>query len=391
MLDILILHNIYRQAGGEDAVVRNEAAMLRRAGHTVTVETVSNDAIRSRVDAARAAWRAAYDPKRTNWMEALLDRVRPDIVHIHNFFPLLTPAVHEAAARFGAGVVQTLHNYRLLCAAATLERDGKICELCLGGSRWPALRHRCYRDSLSGTWAVTRLQGRALDRAVLTDNVDRFIALTEFSRSKFLQGGLPADKIAVKPNFLPGPISPKGEVARSGALYVGRLSHEKGVTNLIEAWRDVPGIPLVVCGDGPLRGELEKRAPANVTFLGQIDAVQIGRAMARASVMIVPSVWYEGFPMTIAEAFASGLPVIASRIGSLAEIVEDNVNGLHCEAGSASSLRDTVRGFFDRPDLAEHMGKQARRAFEELYSESRNLAMLEEIYEQAIAARTGPL
>lgn len=226
---ILILHNTYQQAGGEDSVVRNESAMLAGAGHEVIVEHVSNHAIRSFRDKFDAFTQVGYNPARIGWMNGLLDRVGPDIVHVHNFFPLLTFAVHETAHQRGLPVVQTLHNYRLGCAAGTFERDGKICELCLGRTRLSALRHRCYRGSLPGTAALVMMQRRAVRHDFLARNVDVFIALTEFARSKYVEMGLPAMKIALKPNFIDGPDKTDPAVPRAGALFVGRLSKEKGV------------------------------------------------------------------------------------------------------------------------------------------------------------------
>jgi glycosyltransferase involved in cell wall biosynthesis len=385
-MNVLILHNLYQQPGGEETVVRNEAALLERAGHAVTVETADNDDIRGLAGKVRTTLRMAHDPARRRWMNGLIDRMRPDVVHVHNFFPLLTSAVHAAAQARGIPVVQTLHNYRLFCAAATFERDGQVCELCLQGSRLNAVRYRCYRGSALGSAAMAAMQRRLIDRGLLTDNVDRFIALTEFARGKYVEGGLPAGKLALKPNFLDRPERPPA-AARSGVLFVGRLSHEKGVDRLVKAWRDLPHVPLTIAGDGPLRTELENAASANTTFLGRVPPERVEAEMQRASALIVPSIWYEGFPMTLAESFANGLPAIVSRIGSLAEIVEPGVTGAHCFPGDEQSIVETVARVFADEDALRQMSSNARDVFEREYSAERNLAMLEAIYAEAAAAR----
>jgi glycosyltransferase involved in cell wall biosynthesis len=381
-VNVLFLHNAYQQAGGEDAVVRNEAELLGRAGHSVVMEVVHNDRIVTVDDKMRTLWRARYDPSRVAWMDDLLRRVRPDVVHVHNFFPLLTTAVHQTAHRRGVPVVQTLHNYRLFCAAATFERQGSVCELCLHGSRHNAVLHRCYRGSLPGTAAVVAMQREAIERRRLVDNVDRFIALTEFARGKFIEGGLSYEKLVVKPNFLDRPARPPAD-PRAGALFVGRLSLEKGVDRLVAAWRNLPDVALTIAGDGPLRGQLQQSAPANVRFLGRINSHDVEAEMRRSAALIVPSTCYEGFPMTIAEAFANGLPVIASRIGSLAELVEPGVTGDLCVPGDEADIAATVARTFADPAELVRMSCNARRTFEERYTAKSNLAMLESIYRDA--------
>ncbi|KHK90015.1 hypothetical protein LK12_19220 [Novosphingobium malaysiense] len=380
---IIILHNYYQQAGGEDAVVGNEAMMLRNAGHDVEMVTVSNGDINGIGDKLRTAFCVAHSSARYAWMKALLSRFRPDIVHVHNFFPLLTPAVHQAAHEMGVPVVQTLHNFRLFCAKATFERDGRICELCLHGSRVNAVRFGCYRNSRIGSLALVAMQRRAIDRGLLIGNVDLFIALTKFAQKKYYEGGIPLEKIALKPNFVDSPSVTLPEIGK-GALYVGRISEEKGVGVLIEAWKSLPDIPLTIAGDGPLRRELEARAPANVNFLGRIDADHVAKEMRNAAILVIPSIWYEGFPMTLVEAFSNGLPVVASRIGSLTEIVEHGVTGAHCLPGNAGSLAETVRQMFERPDALAAMRRSVRRVFEEQYSKEQNLRMIEDIYKTAI-------
>jgi glycosyltransferase involved in cell wall biosynthesis len=379
---ITILHNLYKHRGGEDAVVEAEADLLRQSGHAVQVELVSNNDIASMTDKMRTFVRAPFDPDRRPWAMNLFARTRPDVVHIHNFFPLLTPAVHHAARQHGAAVVQTLHNYRLLCAAATFSRDGAVCEKCLEGSNSWGIVHRCYRGSVLGSLAVARMQWRAAQHRTWHSAVDRFVALTEFARGKFIAGGLPAERVVVKSNFAVGD-KPTSR-SRSGALYVGRLSAEKGVATLLQGWLDVPGVQLRVIGDGPERRALEAMAPANVHFLGQLPQARVRELMQQSQCLIVPSVWYEGFPLVVAEAFAAGLPVLAARIGALGEVVVEGVNGRHFAPGDAASLAKVAREALSARSYLDQLSAGARATYETKYTPEINLRQLEAIYEAAL-------
>lgn len=360
--------------------------MLAGAGHDVHLHTVTNSDIRGLSAKIRLLWETAYSSANERMMTNLIAEIKPDVVHVHNFFPLLTPAVHVATARAGIGVVQTLHNYRLFCAAATFERDGQVCELCLHGSRFNALRHRCYRGSLPATAALVHMQNVNDNRRLLARHVHRFIALTSFARHKYIEAGLPAERITVKPNFLDRAATDRDSNApRSGALFVGRLSQEKGVDVLLRAWRELPEVSLRIAGDGPLRQALERRAPAGVEFLGRLDGARIAEEMRAASLLLVPSLWYEGFPMTILEAFSTGLPVAASRLGSLQEIITPHRNGMLFEPGSSESLARVVRELLASPARLLAMGDNARQDFAERYTKTRNLKLLKTVYSEAIS------
>lgn len=382
-MKILVLHNTYQQRGGEDAVVEAESGLLQSAGHNVTVEQVSNHDIVGLVGKARTFAGTAYNHARKEWMINLLKRSGADVVHVHNFFPLLSPAVHDAARESGVAVVQTLHNFRTLCASALLLRNGDICEKCLHGSKLWGVVHKCYKGSLPGSMAVVRMQQRALKHQTWTQSVNRLIALTDFARSKFIQGGLPADKLVVKPNFIADRGAPA--VTRNGVLFVGRISPEKGVDLLLDAWRNLPDVPLTVIGDGPDRARLQAVAPQNVQFLGSQPSDQVRRAMASASCLIMPSVWYEGFPMTLVEAFSVGTPIIASRLGSLGELIAEGITGLTFDPGSASDLVRAVRQALVDPKKLSSMGTAARETYVQHYTPENNLVRLEAIYDLALA------
>jgi Glycosyltransferase len=382
-MKILILHNEYQQRGGEDAVVAAEEALLFERGHEVRVAQAHNNDISGFVSKATVFATVAYSRGRYLWAKELLAGFRPDILHIHNFFPLLTPAVHHAATDMGVPVVQTLHNFRLTCANALLLRDGHVCEKCVGGSKLWGAYHRCYRASLPASLAVVHMQLRAQRSQTWKRHVHRFIALTEFARGKFIAAGLPGDRISVKPNFVSAAHRDVAKM-RAGALFVGRLSPEKGVTPLIDAWHSLPDIPLTVIGDGPERPRLAATAPPNVRFLGQMNASAVREEMARAEFLVMPSIWYEGFPMTVVEAFSQGLPVLASRIGALEEIVLPDVNGGHFEPSNPMSIVGAVNAFRANAGAGSRLEAGARRTYQDCYTGERNAVQLEKIYAEAI-------
>lgn len=382
-MNILTIHNTYQQRGGEDSVVEAETALLRDAGHQVRLLQVSNDSISGFAAKARAFLNTPYDPSRKVWLTEYVTENRPDVVHIHNFFPLLTPAIHEAAAELGLPVVQTLHNYRLLCANANFLLNGTVCEKCTTHGRYWGAIHRCYRGSLPASIGVVRMQNRAFRNRTWHKYVQRFIVLTKFAKGKFVAGGLPAERLAIKPNFVARDQPPR--LLRKGALFVGRLSPEKGADTLIRAWHKLRNIPLTIVGGGPEQKKLMGMAPANVHFAGQQPREEVVRQMVTAQVLIIPSICFEGFPMTVVEAFAAGLPVIASNIGSLSEIVVPRENGVHFKAGDAEDLADKVREQFDTPTILADLGAGARATYEKHYTPEANLECLERIYAEAIA------
>lgn len=379
-LKILQIHNSYQQPGGEDRVVEQELDLLRSHGHEVIQLTASNDGIRGISDRFRTALRSAYSPEAKARCAEALDVARPDIVHVHNLFPLLSPSVLDACAERAVPVVMTLHNYRLLCPGALLMRGGHVCTRCVAGTPYAAVIHRCYRGSFLGSAVASHVVAAHRARGTWRIGVHRFIALTEFARNLFIQGGLPTDRIVVKPNFCsPGPASADGH--RSGALFVGRLSREKGVATLLSAWKSIPN-GLSLAGSGPYAAE-ENLGP-HVTFLGALDSETVAREMRKAQFLVMPSECFEGFGMVIVEAFAAGSPVLASRLGAMAEIVKDGVTGLHFEAGNPRDLAAKARWLFEHPDQCRRMGLNARAEYERKYTPERNYEMLMDIYEQAI-------
>ncbi len=383
-MKVLILHNRYQQAGGEDTVVRSENDLLHTHGHQSVVSAVGNEGIISLVDKARAALDICYSKYAKSKVIDDISRHAPDIVHVHNFFPLLTPSIYDACRFMNVPVVQTLHNYRITCAGALLMRDGKVCEECLTASPYHAVRFRCYRNSFIGSAAVATMIDYHRRRQTWKTRVDAFIALTEFSKRKFVEAGVPEPKIFVKPNFVSdGRTTTEFNAERAGALFVGRLTPEKGVKTLLEAWKAL-SVPLKLAGTGPLESKLPAMEKTNIKFLGQIAPADVVNEMRRASMLVMPSEWYEGFPMVLVEAFNNSLPVIASRLGGMSEIVEDGVTGLHFEAGNANDLAAKVTWLSENPALCRRMGENARKVYEEKYTSSRNYTVLMNIYQRAI-------
>ncbi|MEE9290174.1 MAG: glycosyltransferase family 4 protein [Alphaproteobacteria bacterium] len=383
---ILLVHNQYQQPGGEDVVFALEAALLRERGQEVLEYVVRNEAI-SRISMPGTAINAIWSRRSYQEIRKMTRRVRPQLVHFHNTLPLVSPAGYYAARAEGAAVVQTLHNYRLLCPSATCFRNGKVCEDCLGKSLpWPGVVHGCYRQSRAATGVVAAMLGVHRALGTWSKAVDVYIALTRFARRKFIQGGLPADRIAVKPNFVSDSAVKResGAVRREGALFVGRLSAEKGIGTLLQAWRDM-AVHLRIVGDGPLADSIRRCDDQAVKGLGRKTRPEVTKEMRRAAFLVMPSEWYETFGLTIVEAFAQGLPVIASRLGAMAEIIEDRVTGLHFTPGDAEDLAAKVRWAAEHPDEMRRMGANARRAYEQKYTPEANYRQLMAIYQEAMA------
>jgi len=393
---ILLVHNFYRQHGGETAVFEAERRMLQAAGHQVISYTRDSNEIEGFGPGERAALTPAaiWSPRSHREIGALIAREAPDVAHFTNTFPLISPSAYYACRKARVPVVQSIHNYRLICPAATLWRDGAICEECVDHSLLRSVQHACYRQSrptsavLATALAVHRRLGTYADR------IDRYIALTEFARDKLITGGLPERKISVKPNFIePDP----GVRASTGdhALFAGRLTAEKGVHALLDAWKQLgPGVPLHIAGDGPLRDALERRIAseriAGATLLGSLSRDAMLRELHSARILVFPSEWYEGMPMAILEAFACGVPTIASRLGGMQEMIDDGRTGLLVAPADPGDLAARVRWAFAHENELAALGRAARAEYEAHYTAAANCTRLIEIYQQAIESSRDP-
>jgi glycosyltransferase involved in cell wall biosynthesis len=390
-MKIVIVHNAYQQPGGEDVVFRNECELLRSAGHEVVEYQRSNDevsqfvSVRQLTLAKRTIW--ASDTRKE--FRQLLSRERPDIVHVHNTFVMVSPSIYWACHDAQVPVVQTLHNYRLVCPEAKFFRDGKVCEECLDHGVWRSVRYGCFQGSTKATAVIAAMLTTHRFLGTWSRLIEYFLAPTDFARRKFVKGGLPADKILVKPNFVdPDPGEGNGE--RSYAVCVGRLSPEKGLRTLLAAWAELGNtIPLHIVGDGPLRPELEGFAKqhglSNICFRGRMEWKETMDVMKGARCLIFPSECYEGaLPLSVVEAFACGTPVLASRLGAMQELIADGSTGLHFTPGDPQDLASKVQSLWTNLSGLDAMRKQARRAYEANYTAARSYELLWETYERAI-------
>jgi glycosyltransferase involved in cell wall biosynthesis len=377
---VLMVHNAYQQRGGEDSVVDSEVALLRAHGHEVHVYARHNDDIDGGSKLSLAA-QSMWSRRTSSDIAALMADFRPDVMHVHNTWPLVSPSVYWAARRLNCPVVQTMHNFRLMCPQAMFLREGRICEDCLGRVPWRGVVRACYRASVPQTAVLA--SAVTLHRALGTYDraVTAYIALNEFCRNKFIEGGLPADRIVIKPNFVEDTGPPRWHERRGGGLFVGRLSVDKGVDVLLDALKAV-AFRVEVIGAGDLQDKVQ--AQLGEAALGFLPVSEILNRMRQASYLVVPSLWYENFPRILVEAFSCGLPVVASRLGALAELVEEGRTGLLFEPGNARDLAAKLQWAHDNPDAMRQMGQRARQVYETRYTPDINYKRLIEIYDQAI-------
>jgi glycosyltransferase involved in cell wall biosynthesis len=389
---ILLVHNFYRLPGGEDVVMNAEANMLRRAGHDVRIYVRDNDEIDSRgiIRAASLAINTVWARNTYRELKSILAADKPDVAHFHNTFPQVSPAGYDACRDAGVPVVQTLHNYRLLCPGATLYRDNAFCDRCVSGSLLNSVIHGCYRGSHAATTVTAAMLGIHRLRNTWTERVDQYIALTEYGRRMFIRGGLPAERITVKSNFVAGDPGPQ-ERRGTYAAFVGRLSPDKGLRTLLAAWKQLPEIPLMIAGDGPLRAELEEEARgaglANVVFKGHLSKPDTLSTIRGARFLVFPSEWPEGLPMTIAESFACGVPVLSTDIGGLPEIVSAGKTGLLFRTGDPDHLAETASSAWNNVEATGALGRAARAEYLARYTAGRNYGQLVDIYDRAIHGR----
>jgi glycosyltransferase involved in cell wall biosynthesis len=378
---VLIAHNRYQQSGGEDAVVDAEVNLLREHDHEVVEYQRENHDLAA-MPRAQAALQTLWSSRTTREVGALIDRFAPDVLHVHNTFPLISPSIYWLAHRRRLPVVQTLHNFRLICPQALMLRNGKPCEDCVGKLPWRGIAHACYRNSRLQTGVLASAVTAHALAGTWQHKVTRYIALNTFCRDRFIAGGLPAEKIVVKPNFvdLPAP----GAQARAGFLFVGRLSVEKGVQVLADAVRySSLRESLTVVGIGPEAALVQ--GVRGIQALGALAPDAVYAHMRQTRALVLPSICYENFPRTLVEAYACALPVIASRLGAMAALVEDGQTGLLFEPGNSADLAAKLAWALDHKDEMAVMGQRARARYEAQLTGPVNLNQLLEIYRQAIS------
>ncbi|MFF7945534.1 glycosyltransferase family 4 protein [Streptomyces griseorubiginosus] len=395
-MHVLVVHNRYASAqpSGENKVVDQEVELLRSGGHRVELFERRSDDIGSMSLLAKVAV-----PLRVPWNAAvrseLADRLRterPDVVHVHNVFPLLSPAVLAACADAGVPAVATLHNYTQVCPPGTLQRDGRPCTECVGSTPLPAVRHGCYRGSRLAT--VPLAVSLSANRKRWWSGVERFFCISAAQRDVLVNAGMPAERLAVKHNFVPDPDARRTDTGEH-LLYLGRLAEAKGVRLLMAAWDEIAagggvGVPLVIAGTGPLEAEVSAWAAGrdDVRWVGLLDTAECQKAIARSVAVVAPSTWLEAFGLVVVEAMAAGVPVVAAGHGAFVELVDDGVTGLLHEPGESASLASRIRRIATEPDRNREMGEAARRRYEQGFSPAVGLDRLVEEYRTAIAGRS---
>ncbi len=387
-LTVLLVHNVYQQPGGEDAVFEREGALLEEHGHRVLRYVLHNSAVDG-MSRAGLVRRTVWSTESHDAVARVVRQASVDVVHVHNTLPLVSPAVFHAARQSGAATVHTLHNYRLVCPGNLLLRDGKLCHDCVGSAfAFPAVRHACYRGSTAATAAVAATTAVHRRLGTWEHRVDRFVALSHFGRDLFVEGGLPADRIAVKHNA-PG-TEPALAAGGDYALFAGRLAPGKGIGVLLRAWAQDPGLPpLRIAGDGPLAACVARAAREDdrILWLGWQPAGDMEALMGGAAVLVVPSMWYEGWPLVAVEAMGQGTPVVATDHGAFPEMIDDGETGRLFPRGDAAALAAAVRDLTGHPQRLREVRERTVRQFRRRFSRAVNYRQLRGVYADAIAQR----
>ena len=386
-MKIAIVHNAYGRPSGEEVVIDNLVRNLEAHGHIVPrFERCSAEIDRMRLGQARAFLSGIYNPASRRAFGRFLSEQRPDVVHIHNVFPLISPAILPEARRRNIPVVMTLHNFRLICPNGLLMRDGKICHECLGGREYRCVLRNCERN-LSKSLGYALRTGVARRRRWFLDNVNHFICLSRFQREMHLKEGFSSERCSVIPNAVPTEFLSQDSEANRGSGgfvgYVGRLSPEKDIPTLLEAARKLPQVPFKVAGSLARMPELPKQAPTNVEFVGQLDRPALKKFYGQMRVYVFTTRWYEGLPTVLLEAMMAGLPIVCTRIGGLPDLVHDGETGLLAPLGDPAELASRIQTLWETEDLAKKLGEAGRvRVLREYHPEviyARHMQVYEKI------------
>ncbi len=394
-MKVLLAHNYYQSSApsGEDVVYKSELELLKSKHIKVTEYTKSNDNVNGNIDRIKTSILAKWSKQSYDEISHIIRKERPDIVHFHNIWYLISPSAYFACQNLNIPVVQTLHNFRLFCINGLLMNNGAVCEKCITGSPYRGALKRCYRKSLFYSLPMASILYTHQSNKTWDNQIDAFISLSDFNRNKFIQFGLTPEKVFRKPNFYFNPPDPS--YSHNGyAIFVGRLSVEKGIDILLNACNNIKNLNdnkkifIKIVGDGPQNINLKKRINNeridSIELIGRKINFETIKIIKKAKFIIMPSLWYEGFPMVLGEAYACGKPVIASRLGAMAELVEDGKTGLLFEPGNAKDLADKMRWMYEHEDECIQMGKNARKVFEEKYTADKNFEILMNIYKTVI-------
>jgi glycosyltransferase involved in cell wall biosynthesis len=391
-MKVLSIHNSHRfgSSSGDDIVFKKEIELLKTRGHDVFCYNPSNDAFDDKGTWGKflIALQIPWSVSSARCIREIVRRKRPDVAHVHNFFPLISPSVYHVLQSEGVPIVQTLHDFRFLCVMAFFMRDGRICEECQGGSVFRSIRYACFKDSRTQTIPVAFMLKLHQALGTFKEKISAFICLTESQRKMYKAAGFRSERLFRKPHFIEAAVSETGSKKGDCVVFIGRLGEEKGIGTLIDAWRALPVIPLKVVGDGPdahgFRRYIKAYGPNNVEFLGHRSHGECMGILARARFLIMPSICYETFGLVMVEAFSRGRPVIASRLGAMADIVVHGKTGLLFKPGDAADLAQKVSELWNDPSRCEAMGRAARREYEGKYTPESNYEMLMSIYRDVI-------
>ena len=379
-MKVLQVHNYYQYPGGEDAVVKYEYELLTANNDKVIQYIRKNKEIEnySLLQKGRLLFETSCSKRTYNEISEIIKKEKPDICHVHNTLPLVSPSIYYACKDLNINVVQTLHNYRLLCSNAYFFKAGKICEECLVKSLYHSVKYGCYRDSKLQTFALARSIEKNKKWGTWQNKIDKYIALTEFSKNKFIKGGLPKEKLIVKPNFIF--IDPGFDYnTQNHFLFAGRLDVTKGIEVILEANKNViKNAKIFIAGNGTFKNKVISVFHKN--YFGQLNHNELIKFIKDSIALIFPSIWYEGMPMTIIESFACGKPVIASKLGSMAEMIDDGKTGLLFEVGNSEDLAKKINWASEHPVEMKQMGMNARKEYEEKYTAEKNYEILMSIY-----------
>lgn len=378
---VMQIHTNYRQAGGEDGVVATEARLLREVGHEVQTWRSENPPGTTAVLSLAAA---PWNPAAARRVREAAEAFEPDIAHVHNTWFATSPAAVSSLHGLGIPVVMTLHNYRLICAAATLYRDGAPCHDCVGTHSLHAVRYRCYRDSVAQSAIAATTIGLHGKLGTWHRSVDRFLALSEFGRQRFIEGGFAPQQVVVKANSVADPGEREHPPSASNTvIYLGRLAEEKGIHTLLEAWEgQASDLELLILGTGPLEDELQRYASPKVQFAGHQPHDSIVSRLLSARALVFPSVWYEGQPLVALEAAAAGLPVLLSDLGAMPELFAPGADELLFPPGDVDALIQRLQQLSDDA-FVDRFGSLARQRFEQRYTHAAARRRLESIYDEA--------
>ena len=381
-MKIVQIHNFYRQAGGEDIVVAEEKKMLIQNGHEVISYYENNNDIEqySIIEKLNLFSHLHFNAKSYEKCLAFLTENKPDICHVHNTLHIISPAIFKACKATNTPVVQTLHNYRSICVNGMLTKNNVPCEACLGKSAYRAVKSKCYRNSYLQTFALARMIEKNKQNKLMQNDIDAFICFTTFAKNKFIEQGIPAHKLHIKPNFL-NLTNSANDQKKPYLIFVGRLDETKGAHLLIELTKNVK-IPIYVIGEGPLEKELKKHVGLNL--LGKLPHEDTLKFISGSQALLQLSIVYEGMPLTIIEAFANYTPIVASNLGAMASMIHDDENGLLFEPNNANHIIEKLNLLLSDSELADRLATNGFQAYQNLYNATTNYKSLNAIYQSVM-------